>query len=100
MDEEEEPVEEVIQLQATPQPFGGQRWHFVCPLVQEDGLACNRPARVLYLAPGQRLFGCRACFDLSYLSRQQRRRPAELVEYELVQAGDSPPLPDAMNLAR
>jgi hypothetical protein len=66
-------VEETIVLIATPQ-FRGRRWSFRCPL-ERDGQACSRTARILYLPPNQRYFGCRQCFDLSYLSRQQRPDP-------------------------
>jgi hypothetical protein len=74
-------VEEAIIMVSSPQPFGGRRWTFLCPL-ERDGRACGRRAWTLYLPPGQQFFGCRHCFDLSYMSRQQRRDP--------MQAQDSP----------
>lgn len=86
-------VEEAIIMVATPQPFGGRRWAFLCPL-ERDGRACGRRAWVLYLPPGQVYFGCRQCYDLSYMSRQQRRDP--------MQAQDSsvdPPEPQGTAMA-
>jgi hypothetical protein len=68
-------VEEAITMVASPQPFGGRRWAFLCPLEQE-GYACGRTASVLYLPPGRRYFGCRHCHELTYASRLQRRDSA------------------------
>ncbi len=61
-----------VELTATPCPFGGRRWWFVCPLVV-DGKACGRRCRVLYRPYSERFFGCRLCYQLTYRSRQQHR---------------------------
>ena len=72
------PVQEVIQVRATPQPFGGQRWHFLCPVVHEDGSVCGRRTWILFLAPAQRFFACSSCLDLTYQIRRQRRRRPDM----------------------
>jgi len=36
-----------------------------------NGVACNRRVGKLYLPPGGRYFGCRACYDLAYRSSQR-----------------------------
>lgn len=56
-----------IALSSTSCNFGGARFWFRCPVVNR-GVACNRRVRVLFLPFGERLFGCRGCHDLSYLS--------------------------------
>jgi hypothetical protein len=38
-----------------------------------DGTACHRRVRMLYRPWGARYFGCRACHDLTYRSRQLHR---------------------------
>lgn len=57
------PVEQHIQLAATPCTFGGQRPWFTCP-------ACWRRVAVIYGA-GRR-FACRRCKNLTYESQAQR----------------------------
>ncbi len=59
-----------ILLTTTRPYFGGRRWWFICPLVKH-GRACTRRAGKLYLPPGGRYFGCRACYELSYTSSQE-----------------------------
>jgi hypothetical protein len=46
---------------------------FQCPLMV-NGSACNRRVGRLYLPPGARFFGCRACHLLSYQSSQTAHR--------------------------
>jgi hypothetical protein len=53
-----------IQLQCTNPHFGGRRFWFIC-------VSCGRRAGVLYLPPGERVFACRICHDLTYLSCQE-----------------------------
>lgn len=60
-----------IRLVSTPCNFGGRRWWFICPLIT-DGMACNRRVGVLYL--GDKYFGCRHCYDLTYKSCQQSHK--------------------------
>lgn len=50
--------------------YGGVRYWFICPLVQ-DGVACNRRVGVLYM--GSKYFGCRHCYNLTYESRNESR---------------------------
>lgn len=66
-----------VRLQTTPTQFGGKRWWFTCPL-NVDGVACNRRVGTLYLPPGAKLFGCRACHRLTYRSCQQAHKAERL----------------------
>ena len=77
-DAEFEDVTMSIRLQATPMHFGGERWWFVCPLV-EGSVPCNRRVCKLYLPPGSRYFGCRICHDLTYESCQQAHQLERLL---------------------
>jgi hypothetical protein len=55
----------------TSQPtYGGHRWWFVCPLVRRDGGSPRRVAK-LYLPPGERYFGSRDGYGLTYTSCQE-----------------------------
>ena len=51
-------------LVTTPCNLGGVRYWFDCPW-------CGRCVGDLYLAPGERNFGCRHCNNLSYRSRNR-----------------------------
>jgi hypothetical protein len=55
-----------IQLETTPQPFGGRRWWFVCPRT-------GRWAAKLYLPNGAFTFAARQAYRLAY--RCQREQP-------------------------
>ena len=55
-----------VERVSMPQPFGGRRWWFVCPLVN-----CYRRCGKLYLPPGGRYYGCRQCYRLTYESVQE-----------------------------
>jgi hypothetical protein len=55
-----------IQLETTPQPFGGRRWWFVCPRT-------GRRAAMLYLPNGAVTFASRQAYRLAY--RSQRETP-------------------------
>lgn len=59
-----------IPLQITQPHYGGYRWWFSCPLTLH-GFSCHRRLRTLYLPPGERYFGCRACYNLTYTSCQE-----------------------------
>ncbi len=61
-----EKVDYPIRLAATPLPWGGVRWAFLCP-----GWNCGRACRKLYLPPGGRYFACRLCYHLTYTSSQE-----------------------------
>ena len=58
-----------VPLVTTPVHHGGLRWGFRCPLVHEE-TPCHRRCERLYLPPGQRYFGCRQCYHLTYTSTQ------------------------------
>ncbi|MBC8875898.1 MAG: hypothetical protein H8E44_41260 [Planctomycetes bacterium] len=51
-----------VALTPTPTRHEGRRWWYACP-------ACKRRAGVLHLPPGEKIFACRSCHDLSYRSR-------------------------------
>jgi len=53
-----------IQLETTPQPFGGRRWWFVCP--QTGGRAAK-----LYLPNGAFTFASRRAYRLAYACRRE-----------------------------
>lgn len=57
-------VDEWIELEARPQPFGGHQWLMVCPI---SGRACRK----LYLPPGGRRFAARQVYRLAYRSQGQ-----------------------------
>ena len=57
-----------IRLQTTKPYFGGVRFWFTCPLINEQGDACSRRVAKLYLPSGERYFGCRVCHNLTYRS--------------------------------
>jgi hypothetical protein len=60
-----------IRLTTTPCYFGGERYWFVCPLSTDDRY-CGRRVGVLY--KGGNYFGCRHCYDLTYMSKKVNRR--------------------------
>lgn len=53
-----------VLIETTPCHYGGERWWFLCPV-------CFRRCRIIYQPPGQSIFACRICHDLSYRSRQE-----------------------------
>jgi hypothetical protein len=59
-----------IRMENRVYRVGGERWFFNCPIPVRDGV-CSRRATKLYLPPGARRFGCRACHDLAYRSSQE-----------------------------
>ena len=80
--------EYIISVDVTRPRIGGIRYWFRCP-VERDGNPCGRRVKKLYLPPGEQLFGCRYCHDLTYRSCQEHdNRQAAL-------AGD----PDALDAA-
>jgi hypothetical protein len=84
-------VEQQIPLTTTRPYLGGKRFWFLC--------GCGRRVGRLYLPPGQGVFRCRHCYNLTYWSarkhdpRQSRKRAAwraeflAVVEPVMVQAG-------------
>jgi hypothetical protein len=53
-----------IELETTPQPFGGRRWWFVCPRT-------GRRAAKLYLPNGAYTFASRQAYRLAYHSQRE-----------------------------
>jgi len=62
--------EYIISVDATRPFIGGVRYWFRCP-VEHDGRPCGRRVKKLYLPPGEQIFGCRYCHDLTYRSCQE-----------------------------
>lgn len=58
-----------VDLKATPCHFGGLRWWFLCPILQNENPCWKRVGK-LYLAGGK-YFGCRHCYGLTYQSSQE-----------------------------
>jgi hypothetical protein len=61
---------QVIPITATKCHFGGERFWFRCPKVT-NGSPCGRRVTSLYSLPGDRVFKCRFCLNLTYSSVQQ-----------------------------
>ena len=61
-----------IALRSTRQPFGGRRWHFICP----DG---HGPCSTIYRPAGETRFASRKAWRMSYPSQRTapRRRAAD-----------------------
>ena len=72
-----EMVEVPIPLVATRTQFGGRRWWFKCPLAV-NRIHCHRRAGKLFLPPGERFWGCRACHCLAYRSSQEAHQMERL----------------------
>ena len=53
-----------IQLETTPQPFGGRRWWFICPRT-------GRRAAKLYLPNGAFTFASRQAYQLAYVCQRE-----------------------------
>lgn len=67
-----------VALVSTRCFFGGKRYWFACP-VEKGGQRCNRRVGKLYRHNGER-FGCRECYDLTYLSCKDSHRFDEFCE--------------------
>jgi hypothetical protein len=63
-----ETEKQVVTLLSRPQPLGGVRWYFFCPMW------CSRRVRKLYLGGVGGWFGCRICRELTYTSAQTHDR--------------------------
>lgn len=57
-----------VELETTPQPFGGRRWWFICPRTGDR-------VSKLYLPPGALTFASRRAYRLGY--RSQRETPRD-----------------------
>lgn len=67
-------ISTIVRLDTTRIFQRGKRYWFLCP-IGHYGDVCGRRVGVLYLPPGQREFGCRRCYDLTYKSCQNSRKP-------------------------
>ena len=65
-----------VRLVQTSCFYGGHRWWFLCPMTI-DGNVCNSRVGVLYLGGGE-YFGCRHCYDLTYLCQKESGKYDEL----------------------
>ena len=65
-------VHECISMTASIPNFGGRRWWFRCPLT-------DRRVSNLYLPPGERTFGSRVAYKLTYRSCQESGRHHRLL---------------------
>jgi len=59
----------IPQIVSTPCNFGGRRWWFICPVV-DNAYVCNRRVSTLYFGKGNS-FGCRHCLHLTYESQRE-----------------------------
>jgi hypothetical protein len=66
-------LEYTVTLEQTACWFGGWRWWFLCPL-SKNGIYCGNRCSKLYLPHGREFFGCRECYDLTYLSCQESHK--------------------------
>ena len=62
--------EQTIPVTATTCRFGGERYWFRCPKAT-NGTPCGRRVTSLYSLPGNKVFDCRLCLNLTYSSVQQ-----------------------------
>lgn len=65
-----EKIDYKVRLTTTRPNFGGLRWWFICPLVINNRY-CNRRVGKIHLPPGGSYYGCRHCYDLTYVSCQE-----------------------------
>ena len=65
-----EAVDYKVQLVTTKPNYGGRRWWFICPIVRRDGGPPRRVAK-LYLPSGNKYFGSREAYGLTYTSCQE-----------------------------
>ena len=72
-----------VSLLFTPLPWGKNRYWFACPMEKNGGVWGKRVA-ILYLPPGEFVFGCRHCYDLTYRSSQTAHCNIELGQYSEV----------------
>lgn len=59
-----------ITITTTPCTYGGVRYWFICPLTS-NGRYCGRRVGKVFL--GDKYFGCRHCYNLSYNSRNETK---------------------------
>ena len=78
-----------VSLQTTRPYYGGLRWWLTCPIVN-DRRQCNRRVAKLHLPPGGKHFGCRQCFDLTYVSCQDSHKYDRIRNMIAMDMGVSP----------
>jgi hypothetical protein len=69
-----------VSITSTSCNYGGVRFWFICP-GWKNGVPCRRRCRKLYLSPGEHVFACRVCHELTYESTQK----SGSVFYELIE---------------
>jgi hypothetical protein len=72
------PVEYLIEITTTRPRLGGRRCWFLCPM-SSNGLRCRRRVGRLYLPPGQQVFACRLCHNLTYKSAQTHNKRIDVL---------------------
>ena len=82
-------VNYLIRLVATSPNFGGRRWWFVCPIVRRDGKPPYRVGK-LHLPPGQRYFGSRRAYDLTYTSCRESGQFRRIYNSIAAEVGSTP----------
>jgi hypothetical protein len=91
---------QVIDLDKTPCPFGGQRWWFRC--------GCGRTVMKLY-SPNNNPWACRHCYELTYATRQAIPRHRLILRAQYIRQSlggtanileDFPPRPTGMHQKR
>jgi hypothetical protein len=73
----------IIPITTTRPRIGGVRYWFRCP-VEHDRKPCGRRVKKLYLPPGEQIFGCRHCYDLTYRSCQKHDQRKAALARDLV----------------
>ena len=69
-----------VPITTTTTPWGALRWWFACPVSVGEG-SCGRRAGKLYLPPGERYFGCRHCYGLTYTSCNESHKFDGILNY-------------------
>lgn len=72
------PVRQTIELAHTRPRFGGIRWWFVCPVLQQRGLW--QPVRTLFLPARASAFASRVAHGLNYRSQKESRSLPKRIE--------------------
>jgi hypothetical protein len=62
-----------LRLTTTPQPFGGCRWWFECPITGERVLKLHKPG-------GARMYASRKAYRLGYTSQRQSPKDRPLTQ--------------------
>lgn len=71
--EEKTELDYKVELVTTPCNLGGVRYWFICPLVINGEHSARRVGK-LYLPPITKYFGCRHCYDLTYMSCRESHK--------------------------